>query len=107
MSVGVASGLVQGNQPLFNKCERYLADRLYDGNTLTCFYTERRKRNLAKYDLDSTINPIITQQEYLPSGQYLGWTNADGSESGFEMDMKSINRFLVLGAIVGLYILIK
>jgi hypothetical protein len=107
MSGVVASGLVQGNQPLFNKCERYLADRLYDGNTLNCFYTERRKRNLAKYDLDSSVNSIITQQEYLPSGQYLGWTNADGSESGFQIDTKKINRFVIFGAIVGLFILLK
>tara|TARA_R110001592_G_scaffold321960_4_gene600689 strand:+ start:10133 stop:10423 length:291 start_codon:yes stop_codon:yes gene_type:complete len=93
----VSAILIQGNQKLFNKCEYYLADKKYDGNILNCFRTERNLEKKELPDFDSTINK---QQSSL-------WNNADGSVSGFEIDHKKINLFVAIGAIVGIFILVK
>ena len=85
MSV-IASTLIQGNQPLFNECERYLADKKYDGNTLLCFRTERKKRGLTRKDLDS----------HEMKKEYFTWQNADGSENGFELNGNALNISLLI-----------
>lgn len=89
----IAATLVQGNQALFNECERTLADKEYDGNTLECFYTERNKRKLNRPDMDSQ--------------EYVGWINADGSENGFQVKDRMLTFSLVAIGVALAYIVYK
>tara|TARA_B100000963_G_scaffold8974_1_gene7040 strand:- start:13205 stop:13504 length:300 start_codon:yes stop_codon:yes gene_type:complete len=95
----IASQLVQGNQPLFDKCANSLAKLKYDGDVLSCFRAERKKLGLDKDDIDSNIN--VTEKSMV------SWSNADGSvTNGFAHSSKE-KVILGIGIFLGICYLIN
>ena len=99
MKAAISSVLVEGNQPLFDKCANGLAAKKYGGNVLKCFRNEREELGLNEGDLDSTIN--VTEKNITT------WSNADGGVTNGFTHSSTGKVVLGIGILLGICYLIN